>query len=227
MTAADRHAALAREYSLLEATYKVAGFDLRITSVRNSYELLDKISPDDFVKDEQMPYWAELWPSSFLLSKHLVEIGVAEKSCIELGAGVGMTSVALAKVGAKILATDYSEEAIPFIELNALQNGITLSEQFRVMPLDWRNIQLRETFDIVFAADVLYERRNLLPITLALDKLLRPTGTAYIADPRRAIANGFLPLAKENGFDVATLSQPLDFGNRRIEIDIYIITRNT
>ena len=50
--------------------------------------------------------------------------------------------------------------------------------------LDWRLVQCREQFDLLFAADVLYERVNLLPIVTAIDKLLKPDGVAYLADPR-------------------------------------------
>ncbi len=227
MTVEQLKADLAEEYSLAEATYKVAGFSLCITSVADSYSLLDRISPEAFVKDEQMPYWAEIWPSSFLLSNYLVEeVGVEGKRGIELGAGVGLVSVALRKAGARVLVTDYATEALDFIKLNALQNGIALDERFEVLPLDWRNIRLEEKFDFVCAADVLYERRNLLPILLAIEKLLKPGGTAYIADPRRQIASGFVALAEENQFTIQIHSRPIAFNQKTMEVDIYTLRKS-
>jgi predicted nicotinamide N-methyase len=226
MTVENLRAELAKAYSLAEATYKVAGFSLRITSVADSYALLDRISPEEFLKDEQMPYWAEIWPSSFVLSNYLVgEIGVSGKRGIELGAGVGVVSVALCKAGAHVLVTDYATEALDFIKLNALQNGIALDEQFEVASLDWRNIRLEEKFDFVCAADVLYERRNLLPIVLAIDKLLKPNGTAYIADPRRQIAKGFVALAEDNQFSVQIASRPIVFNRKTLEVDVYALQK--
>jgi len=227
MTVEQLRATLAKQYSLAEATYKVAGFSLRITIVADSYALLDRISPEEFVKDEQMPYWAEIWPSSFLLSNYLVgEVGVEGKRGIELGAGVGLVSVALRKAGACVLVTDYATEALDFIRLNALQNGIALDERFQVLNLDWRNIRLEETFDFVCAADVLYERRNLLPILLAIDKLLKPNGTAYIADPRRQIASGFVALAEDNQFFVQVASRPIAFNQKTMEVDLYTLKKS-
>ncbi len=226
MTVEQLRATLAEQYSLAEATYKVAGFSLCITSVADSYNLLDRISPEEFLKDEQMPYWAEIWPSSFVLSNYLVgEIGVAGKRGIELGAGVGLVGVALRKAGARVLVTDYATEALDFIRLNALQNGIALDEQFEVASLDWRNIRLEEKFDFVCAADVLYERRNLLPIVLAIDKLLKPNGTAYIADPRRQIAKGFVALAEDNQFSVQIASRPIVFNRKTLEVDVYALQK--
>lgn len=217
---------LAAEYDLAEATYKIAGLSLTITSVADSYALLDKISPTEFVKDEQMPYWAEIWPSSFVLSDFLIHsVGILGKRCLELGAGVGAASVALRKSGASVVVTDYAKESIPFIELNAMQNGIERDSEFEIKQLDWRNVRLSETFDIVCASDVLYERRNLLPILLAIEKLLKPEGTAYIADPRREIAKSFVRLAEENGFSHQIESHPIEFGKKQLEVDIYKLNK--
>ncbi len=228
MTADTLKVELAKRYSLAEATYKVAGFSLRITSVADSYALLERISPEEFVKDEQMPYWAEIWPSSFVLSNYLAhEIGIAGTRCIELGAGVGLVSVALRKAGASMMVTDYAIEALNFMKVNALQNGIALDEHFEVLALDWRNIRLEERFDFVCAADVLYERRNLLPILLAIEKLLKPNGTAYIADPRRQIASGFVTLARENQYSVQIVSRPIAFNRNTLEVDIYVLTKSS
>ena len=228
MTVEQLRATLAEQYSLAEATYKVAGFSLCITSVADSYNLLDRISPEEFLKDEQMPYWAEIWPSSFVLSNYLAgEIGVAGKRGIELGAGVGLVGVALRKAGARVLVTDYATEALDFIRLNALQNGIALDEQFAVASLDWRNIRLEETFDFLCAADVLYERRNLLPILLAIEKLLKPSGIAYIADPRRQIASGFVALAEDNQFSVQVASRPIAFNRKTMEVDVYALRKTS
>ncbi|MFQ3597804.1 MAG: methyltransferase domain-containing protein [Chloroherpetonaceae bacterium] len=227
MTADALKSELADRYSLAEATYKVAGFSLQITSVADSYTLLDRISPEEFVKDEQMPYWAEIWPSSFVLSNYLAhEIGVEGKRGIELGAGVGVVGIALRKAGASMCVTDYAVEALDFMKVNALQNGVALDERFEVFELDWRNIRLEEKFDFVCAADVLYERRNLLPILLAIEKLLKPNGTAYIADPRRQIASGFVALAKDNQFSIDVISCPIDFNRKTLEVDIYALQKS-
>jgi predicted nicotinamide N-methyase len=227
MTAESLKAELARAYALAEATYKVAGFSLRITSVSDSYALLDRISPEAFVKDEQMPYWAEIWPSSFVLSNYLVEeVGIEGNRGVELGAGVGVVAIAMRKAGASMCVTDYAIEALDFIKVNALQNGIALDARFEVAQLDWRDVRLEEKFDFVCAADVLYERRNLLPILLAIEKLLKPGGTAYIADPRRQIAGGFVALAEENQYAVQVSSHPIAFNRKTLEVDIYTLRKS-
>jgi len=65
--------ALAREYDLAESPYSFGGREFFFTSVSDSYALLDRITPEEFLRDEQMPYWAEIWPSSLALCSFLCE----------------------------------------------------------------------------------------------------------------------------------------------------------
>lgn len=214
---------LSGEYDLETHAYRIAERDFSFVSVRDSYALLDRISPEDFVKDEQMPYWAEIWPAAVTLSEFIVEeLGIENKDIIEIGAGVGAASVAAAAMGANVLSTDYSREALRFIRLNSLKNNVTLS----VEQLDWRCIRLKDRFDMLFAADVLYERVNLLPIVHTVDKLVKPDGCAYIADPRRRLAEQFLDLAFENGFSVTSHAKSFSKGKQVIPVNIYRLSRS-
>ncbi|NTW50507.1 MAG: methyltransferase domain-containing protein [Chlorobiales bacterium] len=222
MTADTLRTELDAEYDISEATYSIGERPLHICSVADSYALLDRLSPEEFAKDEQMPYWAEIWPASIVLSKFIFdELRLEGHSCIEMGAGVGVVSIAAAMAGGTVLATDYSSEALRFIKLNALLNQVELD----VATLDWRLVTLPDKYDYLFAADVLYERRNQLPILNAIDKLLSKTGRAFIADPRRQIAQGFVRMAEENGFVVSSTTAALQVPIRQLSIDIHELRR--
>jgi predicted nicotinamide N-methyase len=213
---------LEAEYDLQETSYRFGTIDFRFLSVLDSYALLDRISPEEFIKDEQMPYWAEIWPAAITLSDYIMDsLELAGKSVIEIGAGVGMVSVVAARKGALVLATDYSEEALRFVACNSLMNHVCL-ESCR---LDWRMVKGDRRFDHLFAADVLYERVNLLPIVTSIDKLLKPGGTAYIADPRRRLAEQFLELVHENGFSVTTCDMHYIKGHQTVSVNIYKLER--
>lgn len=213
---------LAVEYDLQEVAYRFGEDDFRFLSVRDSYALLDRIDPEEFLKDEQMPYWAEIWPAAVTLSHVLMEeMELAGRSVIELGAGVGMASIAAARNGARVVSTDYSTEALRFVTYNALRNGVSLDTG----RLDWRMVRSDEKFDIVIAADVLYERVNLLPIVTAIETLLAPGGAAYIADPRRRLAEQFLELVRENGFSVTASEMHDAVGDQSVAVTIYKLER--
>ena len=132
-----------------------------------------------------------------------------------------MASTVAASKGASVLTTDYSMEALRFVRYNALKNGVTLD----IEKLDWRMVKCGEQFDLLFAADVLYERVNLLPIVTAIDKLLKPGGSAYIADPRRRLAEQFLELSAENNFSITSFPRKYSAGSKEVTVNIYRMTR--
>ncbi|NTU52586.1 MAG: methyltransferase domain-containing protein [Chlorobiaceae bacterium] len=215
-------AELAAEYDLREVAYRFGEDEFIFLSVRDSYALLDRISPEEFLKDEQMPYWAEIWPASVTLSRELmVSKELAGKSVLELGAGVGMASIAAARSGARVVSTDYSTEALKFVAYNALRNHVPLD----TWRLDWRLVMGSEKFDAVIAADVLYERVNLLPIVTAIDALLTPGGIALIADPRRRMAEEFIELVHENGFRVSETRMRDAIADQTVAVTIYKLER--
>ena len=220
----SRYKELAKEYELTQTLQTFGGHSFSFLSVLDSYALLDRISPEEFVKDEQMPYWAEIWPSAITLSTFIAdEMTIEGKRVIEIGAGVGMVSVVAAWKGASVLATDYSLEALRFAHYNALKNGVDLSCD----RLDWRMVKCSEKFDLLFAADVLYERVNLLPIITAIEKLLKPGGAAYISDPRRRVAEQFVVLAEENDFSITPYAREYTGGKHTAAVTIYKMSRKS
>src|SRR5205823_1864549 len=80
--------------------------------------------------------------------------------------GLGLPSLVAAAKGATVTATDWSAAAIELVRTNAARNGLTLTAEVR----DWR-ASWDERFDLVLAADVLYERRNVEPVLARLREL--------------------------------------------------------
>jgi predicted nicotinamide N-methyase len=109
---------------------------------------------------------------------------------LELGCGLGLPSIVAALHGARVLATDWSDEALQATRANAERNGATLD----VLRLDWNDpdgVLDLAPFDLVLAADVLYERRLVAVVVALLARLRSP---ALLADPGRATAEPFLGL---------------------------------
>jgi predicted nicotinamide N-methyase len=117
-----------------------------------------------FERDEFLPYWAELWPASTALAAALPE--VAGLRVVELGCGLGVPSLVAAARGAEVTATDWAPDAIDLLRENAERNRLELRAEVR----DWRE-PWEERFDLVLAADVLYEQRNVEPLLARLREL--------------------------------------------------------
>ena len=158
-----------------------------IQRVKNVDKLLDAISEEEFKKDERLPYWADIWPSAIALSEYVLENQKVfkGKKILELGCGLGLVGITVTAIGGDVLFTDYDPHALRFTQTNFKRN---FSRPASVQLLDWRNPSHSESFDIILAADILYEKRWLGPVLNILDKKLIMHGIAYIADPDRTVA---------------------------------------
>jgi len=146
----------------------------------------DLIDEEEYARDERLPYWAELWPSARVLAGALAGAPLAGLRVLELGCGLGLPSVVALARGARTLATDWYAEALAFAERNALA---ATGRHLDTLLVDWRDppaaLLRRAPFDLVVAADVLYEARNAEALAALLPRVVAPDGEAWIADPRR------------------------------------------
>lgn len=163
----------------------------------------------EFERDERLPYWAELWPSADALSRYLARVDLTGRRAIELGCGVGLPAVVALAGGAEVLATDHYEAALDFAAYNArLNTGRDLATAL----LDWHTPKKRPPgrFDLVVAADVLYEARNAPALADLVPRLLARGGEALIADPRRNAAPRFLARMEGRGFEYTTVETTVE-----------------
>ena len=184
----------------------------------------DLIREEDFVKDERLPYWADVWPSSLILAGKLLGLKGSGKTALELGCGVGLSTLAATTAGYDVLSTDYYEDALDVTRANVFRN---LGKLARTRLVDWRHLpDDLGRFDLVFASDVLYEKEyaELLPAILV--RVLVPSGIALIADPGRVAAPAFVEACAEHGLVVSEKeTRPFEAGEIKQKIDLYEIGR--
>ena len=113
---------------------------------------------------------------------------------LELGCGLALPSIAAALGGAQVLATDWSPDALAFARRNAALNGAAV-ETALVAWTDASELVERGPWQLVLAADVLYERRNVEPLLELLPLL---GAEALVADPGRPALRSFLDGALEH-----------------------------
>jgi len=164
---------------------EIGGKRLTITRPPDAAELIDEVA---FERDEFLPYWAELWPSSVALAHAAAALEPDGLAIVEVGCGLALPSIVAARAGARVLATDWSREALAYVERNARANGAEL-ETARVAWAEPDDLVARGPFDVVLAADVLYEARNARQL-LAL--LPRVGAELLLADPGRPALTSFL-----------------------------------
>ncbi len=64
------------------------------------------------------PFWAKIWPSAYALVSFLKEEPqwTAGKNILELGAGIGLPSLALAPQAKSVIISDHAPEAVRLME---------------------------------------------------------------------------------------------------------------
>ena len=130
-------------------------------------------------------------PVGLALARAVETFPLGGARVLELGCGLGLPSFAAAIGGARVLATDWAPDAVALLRENARRNELGL----RVEIVDWDEPEplLREApWDLVLAADVLYERRNAERLLELLPALCREV---LLADPSRPHAQLFLDAA--------------------------------
>lgn len=218
---AELEASLRRRFRTVETSVEVASRAFTILHPANADDL---ITEADYVRDERLPYWADLWPSANVLAARvLVEAGRG-RSLIELGCGAGLVVSAAAVAGFDVVASDYYADALQFARVNANRNS---GCDIAVRLLDWRAMPSDVgTFDVVLASDVLYERAYGPLVASALNTLLAPAGIALMADPGRIARDDFLGALGPLGLQVRRQDDmPFEEGAIRQTITIFEIRR--
>jgi len=203
--AAELDASLSR-LDLVTSAVEAGGANVVLRKPRSAESL---ICDEDFQGDERLPYWADVWPSSRALAGVVRGHNGTGLSLLELGCGVGLVSVTALRAGFTVTATDYYADALEVTRLNALRLAGDGDARLTTRDVDWRALpDDLGVFDVVCAADVLYEREYAEFVSETIRRTLRPGGLVLIADPGRAALEPFRVEAATRGLaqtDVLTV----------------------
>ncbi len=174
---------------LVSQSIALPGGELRVLQPRESAEL-----PDSGAVEwaPLAPYWSVLWRSGVALAREVDGVDLRDRRVIELGCGLALPSIAAARAGAAVLATDASAEALRLVARNAAANEVRVE----TAAVDWAEpdeLLRHGPFDLVLAADVLYERASVAALLALLPRLGSET---WLADPGRPATGVFLSEAR-------------------------------
>jgi predicted nicotinamide N-methyase len=186
----------------ISLTLPESGRELRLAQPEDLDALLDAAAGDP---EQNLPYWAEIWPSGIALADELLarpEL-VRGLRVLEIGSGIGLTAGIALAVGAQLTVADYSPESLLLCRYNALMNS---GREPAALRINWRDPsrELRDLagpgFPVVLAADVLYESRDIEPLLDLAEWLVAPDGLLWLAEPGRNVAERFIEQATDRGW---------------------------
>ncbi len=170
------------------------GFRLDVAAVRDQQALLD--AADGF---STVPYGLLLWESAIALSGYLCERPglVAGREVLELGAGVGLSGLTAARLGAHVTLSDHEPAALEVCRRNAMANAMAPP---RTIQADWRNWPETRTYQVILGADIVYEREIHTVLVRLLATCTRPGGCILLTDPGRPHTLEFLAALEDEGW---------------------------
>jgi predicted nicotinamide N-methyase len=173
---------------LVSQSIDLPGGEIRLLQPQESAELPDAGAVE---WAPIAPYWSILWRSGVVLARELDNAAVHGLRVVELGCGLAVPSIAAARAGATVLATDACADAATLVARNAHLNDVRIE----TATVDWAEpdeLIRRAPFDLVLAADVLYEPASVAPLLSLLPRL---APEVWLADPGRLAGVAFLEQA--------------------------------
>ena len=163
----------------------------------------------------EFPLWAKIWRASWVLSDYLAGMPVERKrQYLELGAGVGLVSIAAASFGHRITMSEHNYDAIQFARANALINECP---RLPIVDLDWNRPQLPGRFDYIVASEVIYKWDDCQPLVKLLKAWLKPDGEVILAGEMRKSSMDFYKELK-TGFNIRVQKKVLRSDNEEVNI---------
>jgi predicted nicotinamide N-methyase len=143
------------------------------------------------------PYWAHLWSGAQVLAEAIPR---GRRTVLELGCGLGLPGLTAARWGARVTFVDRVPRALAFVRASAATNGLGPVD---LVAADFTGAALRGRFDLVLAAEVLYDPAAFGAIADALARRIAPRGRALLTDAGRTDTRAFYTALDAAGLSYA------------------------
>ncbi|WP_428036056.1 class I SAM-dependent methyltransferase [Amphritea sp.] len=183
-------------------THEFDKVDIHLRSLRSNQEFEDKDGQAAAlgISSASWPLFGIVWPSGQVLAHHLFQTDFKDKRILEVGCGIGLTSILLNHLEADITATDYHPQAEGFMQRNT-----DLNDDPRVpfVRTGWADpITGLGEFDLIIGSDLLYEDEHVQQLADFICQHSKPQGQVILVDPGRGRHARFSRAMAEAGFSL-------------------------
>ena len=197
-------------------THEFEAVDIHLRTLRDRQEFSDEqgVAADLGICSASWPMFGVVWPSGLVLAHYLFNFDITNKRILEVGCGIGLSSLLLNHLKADITATDHHPEAEAFLIKNAQLNRDPLIPFVRTGWADPKTA-LGE-YDLVIGSDLLYEDQHIHLLVAFIAQHCKAHCDVILVDPgrgrhtkfsRKMMALGFTMELTRSG-DRAYLDKP-------------------
>jgi len=194
----DLLAAARTRYRVRFDSVTVGGTTLEVPQIEDMEAFVDGLLRDlPEGMPPELPFWAKIWRTSLLASLVVQRLEAEGRSLLEIGSGVGVCGLFAAARGFTATISDICPDAVLFIRIAALKNG--LGDRVRARRVDFTKDRLGERFDVIVGSEILYLEKQARPLVKFLDAhiSLRPGAEIVLARNYCRQAKKFLSLAQD------------------------------
>lgn len=174
--------------SSLRVRYQTIEFDsidIHVKTLRDSQQFsdIDGVAEKLGISSATWPLFGIVWDSSLVLAHVILDLDIIGKRILEVGCGIGLSSLLLNNRLANITATDYHPEAEKFLIENVKLNK---GNDIPFIRTGWEDAEsdLGE-FDLIIGSDLLYERDHSSCLSGFIDQHAKKACDVIVVDPGR------------------------------------------
>lgn len=189
-------------------TIEIGDVDIHLRTLRDrqQFDDPDHIAEDLGISSATWPIFGIVWPSGEVLAQFMSDFQVEGKRILEVGCGIGLTSLLLNQRSADITATDYHPEVAGFLRENTRLNNGDAIPFVRVAWDDKEDGRLGK-FDLIVGSDLIYEKEHIQMLSDFIDQHAKPDCEVIVVDPGRGFHARFSKLMVKLGY-THSQSQP-------------------
>ena len=183
-------------------TIEFGKLDIHLCTLRNTQEFYDPDGTAEMlgISSASWPIFGVIWPSSLVLARFIDSYDINTKRVLEVGCGIGLTSLLLNKKCVDVTATDYHPESQTFLNRNTVLNGD------KAIPFELTNWANQSDslgrFDLIIGSDLLYEDNHIELLANFIDAHAKAQCEVILVDPGRGRKNKLATRMIAFGFSV-------------------------
>jgi len=181
-------------------TITIDDIDVHVRTLRDIQQFYDPdhIARDLGISSSQWSMFGVVWPSSIVLANYVATLETKTKQILEIGCGIGLTSLFLQHKNRNITATDYHPNAETFLQYNADLNG---NPRIPFIQSDWNQVPKQvELFNLIIGSDLLYEEGHVEGLASFVNHHSEKIATFILVDPGRGFHNKLKRRMELDGF---------------------------
>ncbi len=219
---------LQQRFELREAQAKVAGKTIYLPELADPLSYINASVENGQGGIGDLPYWTKLWPAALVMAGLAAGLKTPagidpDEPILELGAGMGLPSLAAAANGRRVVLSDLDPDALEFaraaVELNNLEDRV------EVLALDWIAPDPgMGRFHTVLGAEILYHTPLYPHLKELLCNLVAPGGTVFISHEERPFNISFFSML-DCAFEMRSIQRKVKDADGETKVLLHALRR--